>query len=392
MSAPPEILLLHNRYREPGGEERSLAEMATLLRSRGHRVDLLERSSGSLSGASGRLRAGTALLRGGVRRSDEVTETLRQTGGRIVHAHNVLPLLGPRALQAARAAGARVVMHLHNYRLFCAIGIGYRDHDRCTRCHGRYTWPGVRLRCRGNLPEAAVYGAALALHQGELIEQVDRFVVPSTAAASRLGEFGLPLEPVSVLHNFVGSSEFVARSAAGSGEYALVAGRLVEEKGVDTAIEAARRAEVPLLVAGSGRDAARLERLAAGAPVRLAGRLSAEDMADARARAAFALAPSRWDEPCPYSVIEAMAAGVPVLASRVGGLPEMVGDAQTVDARDVDGWANAMRELWNDEELRQERGNQALARARELFGEERFYSGLMAIYDEALASGTEART
>ena len=90
--------------------------------------------------------------------------------------------------------------------------------------------------------------------------------------------------------------------------------------------------------------------------------------------------PSHWDEPCPYAAIEAMAAGLPVLASARGGLPEVVGLDSVLPAGEVSGWAAAMAELWNDAELRAERAAAALARARELFGEERFYSGLMDVY------------
>jgi glycosyltransferase involved in cell wall biosynthesis len=100
-----------------------------------------------------------------------------------------------------------------------------------------------------------------------------------------------------------------------------------------------------------------------------------------RAHAAFAVVPSRWDEPCPYSVIEAMAAGLPVLASGRGGLPEMVGEEQVLPDRDVASWAAAMKTLWNDEAERTRRGAQSLARAHQLFGEERFYSALMDVYE-----------
>src|SRR5207249_3131694 len=202
-----------------------------------------------------------------------------------------------RALEAARDAGARIVMHLHNYRLFCAIAIGYRDDARCTRCHGRNTFPGVRLVCRGSLGEAAVYATGLSLHREKVLRAVDRFVVPSRAAAARLAEFGLPQDRVAVLPNFLTDGGFAAESHAASGKYALFAGRLTAEKGVETVIEAARRSGVPLLVAGSGPDADRLKRLARGAPVRFSGRLSPAAVAEVRRRAAFAVVPSRWDEP-----------------------------------------------------------------------------------------------
>jgi glycosyltransferase involved in cell wall biosynthesis len=375
---------LHNRYRQAGGEERSVAEIAKLLRSRGHTTQLFQRSSRALWSRRGRVRAAIAMLAGGEAPSD-VGVAVKRNQSAIVHAHNITPLFGPKALRAARDAGARVVLHLHNYRLVCAIAVAYRDGEICTRCHGRNTTPGVGLRCRGNLPEAAVYGAALSIYQPTVIEAIDEFIVPSEAAVARLASLGLARERMHVLPNFLANEQFAEAGNAREGEYALFAGRLAEEKGVDTAIEAARRSGVPLVVAGSGPDSDRLRELARGAPVQFAGRLASDALAEVRRRAAFAVVPSRWDEPCPYAVIEAMATGLPVLVSSVGGLPEMAGEVSALPPRDVDRWGAAMHELWSNDELRQARGERALSRARELFGAERFYSGLVKIYDSAAA-------
>jgi glycosyltransferase involved in cell wall biosynthesis len=380
----PSVLLLHNRYRQAGGEERAVAEIAGLLHSRGHSIQRFERSSRSLASRRGRVRAAVAMLAGGEAFSD-VGAAVERNGSRIVHAHNINPLFGPKALKVARQAGAGVVMHLHNYRLVCAVAVAYRDGGVCTRCHRRNTVPGVRLRCRGGLAEAAVYGTAISRYQDTVLDSVDEFVVPSEAAVARLVDLGLPNHRMQVLRNFVMDEQFARSSSAGDGEYALFAGRLAEEKGIDTAIEAAGRSGVPLVIAGSGPDADRLEELAQKAPVRFAGRLSSVELADARRRAAFAVVPSRWDEPCPYAVIEAMAAGLPTLVSNIGGLPEMAGRDSALPPHDADEWATAMGELWRDAQTRQAQGERALERARGLFGADRFYSGLVRIYDRALA-------
>src|SRR5687768_15139288 len=203
------VLILHNRYRAPGGEERSVAEIAALLREHGHAVEVLERSSATLGGIRGKGRAGAAMLAGGLE-PGEVEAAVRRLGADVVHAHNIHPLWGSRALAAARRAGAAVVMHLHNYRLFCAIGIGYRDGAVCTRCRGRNVLPGVRLRCRGNLPEAAAYGAGLWRQQPRITAAVGRFLAPSAFAADRLAELGLRRDQISVVHNFVRADEFAA--------------------------------------------------------------------------------------------------------------------------------------------------------------------------------------
>ena len=187
---------------------------------------------------------------------------------------------------------------------------------------------------------------------------MDHFVAPSAFAARRLADQALGDEPIAVLHNFLADEDFAATAPAGRGSHALFAGRLVEEKGADTAILASAASGVPLAIAGSGPDQERLERLAADhdAPVKFLRRVPPEQMGVVRSQAAFLLAPSRWDEPCPYAVIEAMAAGLPVLASERGGLPEMVGEESVLPDRDVDGWAAAMRALWDDDAERTRRG------------------------------------
>jgi glycosyltransferase involved in cell wall biosynthesis len=227
-----------------------------------------------------------------------------------------------------------------------------------------------------------VYAAALRRQQPRLLEHVDQFVAVSDALAAHLRDSGLPPSLTATLPNFMPNDEFAPASSAGDGEFALVAGRLTEEKGFDTAIAAARAASTPLVIAGAGPDEPRLRTLAAGGEVRFVGRLAPAELAALRRRAAVVLAPSRWEEPCPYSVLEAMAAGVPVLASDRGGLPEMLGDSATLSASDQDAWAAALSELWEDPGLRAERGDQVIARARERFGEDTYYERLMRLYGD----------
>ena len=127
------VLFLHNRYRTTGGEERVLEDLLWLVREHlGESAQLLARGSGSLS----RPTAAAALLRGG-QSPREVAQAVRLGAARVVHAHNLQPAFGWRALAAARAAGARVVLHLHQYRLVCAIGVCYTRGAECMRCHGR---------------------------------------------------------------------------------------------------------------------------------------------------------------------------------------------------------------------------------------------------------------
>jgi glycosyltransferase involved in cell wall biosynthesis len=373
LRVPRVILLLHNRYRVPGGEERAVEDLAWLIRSElGEEAEILERDSAAL----GRGSAALGLLRGGLA-PDEVAAAVRRTGARVVHAHNVQPSLGWRALAAARAAGARVALHLHNYRLVCAVGTCFTRGEDCTRCHGRDTLPGVRLNCRGgSRAESAAYGAGLALWQRRLAASADAFVVPSAFALGRLEQLGAPLGGRA---RVIGSVQrtFAERSRAAAGSYALYAGRLSAEKGVADAIAACASAGVRLVVAGDGPDAGGLR---ASAPdVRFTGRVGPGELDELRAGAALALVPSRYAEILPLAALEAMAAGLPVVASRAGGLAELVPEPGLHPPGDVGAMAARIRSLWRDAAA----GEAALARARERSAPPVVAAALRAVYDRA---------
>lgn len=366
------MLVLHNRYRLPGGEERALELHLAALEHAGVPHRALVRDSE----AAGRVAAGAALVAGGSR-PGEVARAVHDLGATVVHAHNTLPLLGARALTAARAAGARVVLHLHNFRLFCAIAVAFRDGQPCFRCRGRLTLPGLALNCRGSLPEAAAYAAALAAHQETKFRAVDAFVAPSGYAVGQLVRLGVPAERIEALPHYLPARAIAARSLAHEGAYALFAGRLAPEKGAAQAIEAARRAGVPLKVAGDGPLAGRL-RPEAG--VELLGRVAPAELDSLYRGAAMVVVPSQGSETFGLSALEAMGHGLPVLATRSGALPELVGLERCVPRGDPDALAAAMAALWNAPERRRAEGEENLTRVREHYGEERFTARLLDLY------------
>ena len=379
------VLVVHNRYRIEGGEERSVELQLRALRRAGVEHALLERRSAE----AGRVGAARALLRGGQQEAD-VGAAVRELGAQVAHVHNMLPLVGPRGLLAARAAGARVVLHLHNLRLFCAIGVASRDGGPCFRCHGRLTLPGLVLNCRGSLPEAAVYAVALAQHQPTVFEAVDRYVAPSGYAVGQLAKLGVPAARLEPLPHYLPAEAFADRSRAGEGSYALAAARLSPEKGLDVAIAASARTGVPLKLAGEGPSAAELAAQARrlNAPVELLGRVERERMAELLAGAGVLLMPSRYHEFSPFAALEAMAAGVPVVATRMGGLPELIGAERCVPANDLDALAERVASLWQNPGRRAAEGEALLARARENHSEERYTAALLDLYARTASAST----
>jgi glycosyltransferase involved in cell wall biosynthesis len=356
------VLFLHNRYRTTGGEERVVEDLMWLVREQLREpVQLLSRSSAELSPGA----AALGLLRGGIA-PRQIAEAVRADGVRVVHAHNLQPALGWRALAAARAAGARVVLHLHQYRLVCAIGVCFTRGAECTRCHGRDTRPGLRLNCRDSVGEAAAYAASLALWQRRMVEQADAFIVPSEFARERLRALGAPL-PWERVHTIAPPVRALVcaprppERTPGERTYALVVSRLAPEKGVDVAIDACRTAGVRLVIAGDGPERGALQARTrerggatgasthAGADaVTFTGRVDEQELARLRAGASLAIVPSRSAETFGLSAAEAMAAGLPVAASRAGALSELLDERALVAPGDAGALAEAIGRLDGD--------------------------------------------
>jgi glycosyltransferase involved in cell wall biosynthesis len=226
------------------------------------------------------------------------------------------------------------------------------------------------------VPQAAVYANALRRQLPQVLAAVDRFVAPSRYSVGQLTRLGVPAERIEPLPHYLPDKEIATESRADEGSFALVAGRLSPEKGVEVAIEAAGLAGVPLKVVGDGPLAGKLH----GPGVELLGRMSPDELAALRREAAVVLVPSRSDESFGLSALEAMGAGVPVIATRAGALTELVGGQRCVPRDDPAAMADRLRDLWRDPARRRGEGNQLIARVRERFSRERFTRELLDLY------------
>ncbi len=237
----------------------------------------------------------------------------------------------------------------------------------------------MRLNCRGSRTEAIAYGASLALWQRRLLEHVDAVIVPSRFARERLRELGapLPLERVHVLAPPLLDHGPVASRSAQSGGYGLVVSRLSPEKGVDVAIDACRLAGLQLRIAGDGPERAALQARAAGQDVHFEGMVGEPELARLRADAAIAIVPSRSAETFGMAAAEAMAAGLPVAASRIGALGELLEHDALAQPGDARALAEVITALAGDRDAG-ERGRQ---RVREICSPDLIAGQLAAIYN-----------
>ncbi len=338
MGAPAlRVLLGHNDYREPGGENTSFEVESELLRSHGIEVITYRRDSREIAGYSTRrmLTLGFRAIRAGDSRED-VRRLLKQHRPALAHFHNTFPLISPSVYEACRDEGIPVIQALRNYRLICPKATLLRDGRPCNDCVGRaVAWPGIAHACyQGSRARTSVVAAMLAWHRsrGTWTRDVRLFITPSDFARSRLIAGGLPADRIVVNPNFTRDPGAVPPPPPDG--KALFIGRLSEEKGAEDLLRAcatpALRARLRL--AGSGPEEAGLRRLASElgyAESVFAGHLTGDEMTAEVAGAACIVVPSRCYETFGRAVIEAYAAGRAVVAASHGALAELVREGET---------------------------------------------------------------
>jgi glycosyltransferase involved in cell wall biosynthesis len=374
------VLVVHSRYLSgpASGENRVVADEARLLREAGHEVDVWERSVER--GISALRQAGDAIWSLGAAR--ELGARARVFAPDVVHLHSVYPRLSPAVLRAVPRESA-VVMTLHNFRLMCLPATYERDGAVCEDCAGRLPWRGVVRGCyRASVPASAVLATSLVVHRAAgSFRRVDRYLAVSAFVREKYVEAGFDPASIGVKSNFSWPSE----RRAGPGGPLLFLGRLEPEKGLDTVIRALP-ADAELIVAGDGAERARLERLA-GPNVRFLGVVEPAAAAELVCSARALVVPSRWYEAQPRAILEAFAAGVPVLASGIGGLPELVDDGvngRLFPVDDAVAWAAGLDRMRSDAESAV-LGDGAFSTWRERFTPEEGLRRLEAAYAEAIA-------
>jgi glycosyltransferase involved in cell wall biosynthesis len=341
------VLVLHSRYLSwiASGENRVVEDETRVLKEAGHEVVVWDPPFAPE--APGRTRRGVEAI-WSTDAARHIRGLIRKHRPDVVHAHNIFPTLSPVSLRVAAQEGVAVVMTLHNYRLMCLPGTLLRRGRVCELCVGKPPWRGVRYRClRGSLPGSTALASSLVLHRRiGSFDEVTLFLAVSEFVASKHIEAGLPTERVKVKRNFAWDGP----RRKGAGEYFLFIGRLSSEKGLEGLLRAWTEVEAGLLVVGDGPEAARL-RGAAPSRVHFTGALSPHDVPGVLTGARALVVPSQWYEPAPKVVLEAYAAGVPVIASRMGGMTELISDdvsGYLVDPGDTNAWADAARRLEDD--------------------------------------------
>jgi glycosyltransferase involved in cell wall biosynthesis len=379
------ILLCHNHYQQPGGEDHSFKDEARLLEEHGHEVVRYTLHNDAIAEMSRVGLAASTIWNGAVYR--ELRECMRSRRPDLVHFTNTFPLISPAAYYAARAEAIPVVQALRNYRLLCANALLLRDGLPCEKCLRRHVGlPAIRHKCyRDSRAATAVVTGMLAMHRavGTWRRKVDLYYTPSEFARRKFIAGGFDPDRIAVKPNFVSPDP---GEGAGSGGYAIFVGRLSPEKGLTTLLEAWQRhaPPIPLKVVGDGPLAPMVKEAAArSSQIQWLGQQPLQRTLDLIGDAAVLVFPSLAYETFGRTVIESFAKGTPVVTADNGAAAELVDDT-TNGYHFVTGDAGSLAQ--RVAQMAERRGSmRRAARAKFLryFTADRNYQMLMNIYRRA---------
>lgn len=332
------LLLVHNYYQQPGGEDQVFADEFQLLKDQGHAVEQYQVHNDAI-GRQGSLRTALNTV-WNTHSAREIARLVKERQVGLVHFHNTFPLLSPSVYRAARQAGAAVVQTLHNFRLTCAAATLLRQGKVCESCVGSWLpWAGVAHRCyRGSLGASAALTAMLMANRwwGTYRHQVDAYIALTPFAKAKFQQAGLPAGKLYVKPNFIARppSETPQSQLREARPTVLFVGRLSPEKGIGKLLDAWKhvQANATLRIVGDGPDLAKAQEAAKVDPrIVCEGWQPKDRVAEAMQMASLLVMPSLWYEGFPKTLIEAMIQGTPVLVSNLGSLADIV-------TNQVNGW------------------------------------------------------
>jgi glycosyltransferase involved in cell wall biosynthesis len=388
------ILIAHNAYQMKGGEDLIAALETSLLRNFGHQVHFHTVSNDSIKGFWGQVVTGwrtpyskTALK--------EIKSIIKETQPDLVHVHNFFPLLSPSIYDACREMKVPVVQTLHNYRAICASGLFIRGGNICEDCIKGTPYQAALYGCyRGSRLGSLFVARMIDLHhrRGTWSQKVNRFIALSEFSKNKFVESGFSSEKIVVKPNFANGGEY--KTIVDSDKKgALYVGRLSPEKGVNTLLQAWESMDFPLRVIGDGPLMDILKMKASG-NITILGSKKSRQVREEMACATFLVFSSECYENCPLTLIESFMQGLPVIASRMGVMEEMIKDRETgllFTAGDAKDLAEKVRWAIEHPEEMARMGVNARKVYEQKYTPETNYRQLMTIYQEVTMENEEKK-
>ncbi len=380
-----QILLIHNYYQQRGGEDSVVANERALLEQSGHSVDLFSTHNNEINGFAAKWNSfRNVTYNESVRRI--LAERLARSRPDVVHVHNTFPLLSPSVYDACAEASLPVVQTLHNFRTFCAGSLLLRNGKICELCLDGRPYRAVAYRCyRGSALGSLATARLIRYHSRHRTwaTKVSRFIALSEFARKKFIEAGFPSARMVVKPNFVlDPGEPPPRAREGL----IFVGRLSPEKGLSYLVRALSGTDIPLRIVGDGPERAALESQAS-TNIIFEGLVSPERVREAMQTAKILVLPSISYDNMPVCVVEAFASGLPVVATRLGSLPEIVEEDVTgrlVAPADPAALREAITELLSDPQRLTAMSIAARRRYESHYSPERHIRQLLTIYKDAI--------
>ncbi|WP_027218085.1 glycosyltransferase [Butyrivibrio fibrisolvens] len=286
----------------------------------------------------------------------------------VVHLNNINFQLTPSVIDEVKSfdKNIKIVYTAHDAQWVCPNHLMRipSTGERCLRCIDGVYGNCTKHRCIHDSKLRSLLGQieAQIYKKRHTYKQVDTIISPSQFLADVLSHNEDLKGRIVTLHNFVElpkaaiseSSEVVNQSESDSTkrDYVLYFGRYDVEKGIRIILAAARNLpEVDFIFAGKGDFEKEIEELP---NVQNVGFQDKEGITKLIRNARLSVFPSIWYENCPFSVIESIVNGTPVVGSNLGGVPELIDDGKTgllFEAENVSELTDKIFKLWNDDDL-----------------------------------------
>lgn len=382
------IILVHNHYKESGGEDTVVAAEQILLECHGHQIYLFNLNNNRIQGVMKKLKVAWETPY-----SDDIKITfsrvIRDVNPDIVHVHNFFPLITPAVFDACHDAGVPVVQTLHNFRLICPGALLIRNGKICEICATNSPYHSVLYSCyRGSCLGTLSVARMVSKHRnlGTWNTKVDCFIVLTEFARQKFILAGFPADKLIVKPNFVGLKDYIETSDRRSG--ALFVGRLSQEKGIKTLFKAWEGINNILKIIGDGplHDEARTNSIE---NINFLGRKSPLEILSEMKASLFLIMPSECYETFGMVIIEAFACGLPVIASRLGAMAELVEDGITgllFTPGDIIDLTAKIRWALENPEMMNQMGERAKIVYTKKYTSEHNYQQLVSIYQTVLSN------
>lgn len=396
------ILLVHKFHRLIGGAEVFYFEVANTLRKKGHEVGFFSTESESnlpteaalYTVSSPNYNEGSPLKRiyasrdifYSGKKKTAMFDAIDEFQPDVIHAFAIHVHLTPSVLEAAKERDVPVVMSCNDYKHICPNYKLYDGKSICESCKGGHFYHSVLKRCaKGSLIFSAASMIEAYIHEYKKVYDrlVDRYLFSSNFMLEKTKEFWSEKDvSYGVLKNPFDVSNY---TPIYEGEYVLYFGRIVDEKGVDRVVLAAQSTTMPIKIIGDGPELEPLQRYVLDHRldhVEFLGPLWGDKLKEVLYGARFVVVPSLWHENFPYVIFQSFAAGKPVVGSRRGGIPELVGDDKGLlfEPNNVEELADCMTMMWSDDDLCRQMGRAARSYVETEFSEDAFYESLIASY------------